>query len=75
MTGYTVHTGSTEAFSSGFDRIFGAAAGPGAKAAAGTAKGPKAAAPKKAVKKTAPAKGAKKKTKAEKKTNKDEDQD
>lgn len=41
MTGYTVHTGSTEKFAAGFDRVFsgtgkkGAAKKPAAKKAAG----------------------------------------
>jgi hypothetical protein len=34
MTGYTVHTGSTEQFSEGWDRIFGNAAGQPRKTAA-----------------------------------------
>jgi len=41
MTGYTVHTGSTEQFSQGWDRIFGNATGkprktPAKKAASGS---------------------------------------
>ncbi len=52
MTGYTVHTGSTEAFSSGWDNIFGGKSRQsGAKKAAGT----KAAAKKTAAKATRPA--------------------
>jgi len=60
MTGYTVHTGSTEAFSEGFDRIFGKGTGKGAAAAAGAKKATK----KKAAKKSP---GAAKKTKKGKK--------
>ncbi len=52
MTGYTVHTGSTEKFAEGFDRVFG-----GAK---------KEAAAKPAAKKSAVKKGARKSAKAKK---------
>lgn len=34
MTGYTVHTGSTEKFSEGWDRIFSGASKPGKKQSA-----------------------------------------
>lgn len=49
MTGYTVHTGSNEQFSGGWDRVFGS------KSPAATTQPKPPAAVKKAVKKTAPA--------------------
>ncbi|MBS0263067.1 MAG: hypothetical protein JSS02_14075 [Planctomycetes bacterium] len=54
MTGYTVHTGSTEKFAAGWDQIFKAAAR--GKSATG-----KKAAPKKTAKKAGKPKSAKKK--------------
>jgi hypothetical protein len=56
MTGYTVHTGSTEAFSNGWDQIFQAGAKPKKAALAR-----KAASKKAAVKKPTAKKAAKKK--------------
>lgn len=56
MTGYTVHTGSTEAFSSGWDNIFGGSSRQtGAKKASGKKAAAKATRPasKNAVKKAA----------------------
>lgn len=62
MTGYTVHTGSTEKFSEGFDRIFAKGAKKAAKAAgAKKAGGKKSVAGTGAVKKAAGKKRAKKK--------------
>lgn len=46
MTGYTVHTGSTEKFSAGWDNIFGGVKTGGAKPAKAAAKPAKAAAKK-----------------------------
>lgn len=57
MTGYTVHTGSTEKFSQGWDGIFGKAGAK--KTGAKKATGKKAAAKKSAKPKTAKKKGKK----------------
>lgn len=57
MTGYTVHTGSTEKFAAGWDEIFGR--GSGKKSAAKIS--PKKSAPKKSVRKTTKSKASRKK--------------
>ncbi|MBA4030423.1 MAG: hypothetical protein C0478_05965 [Planctomyces sp.] len=64
MTGYTVHTGSTEEFSEGWDRIFGKGSSASKKGTKGVAKKtdskPETSSNAAAMKKTAAAKSAKK---------------